>query len=176
MPDVANNVYVRRILPKGHGYPVYGPKPDDNLPQEYRDRGTSIGDLVLITADGTIDFLFNICLPADHPVNDGRTPQCFEMVNLVASTDLSSMEDWHAVGSTIASSSVKKMSLTAGATVTAPSAFKSFFTLCYQILILSFYPGEQMWVEAHHLRLLVPVQSLPYYICKMALTVTTCAT
>lgn len=99
---------------------VIGPKPDDSLPQEYRDRGTSIGDLVLITADGTVDFLFNICLPADHPVNDGRTPGCFEMVDLVASIDLSSMVDWHAVGSTIASSSVKKRSFTAETVITAP--------------------------------------------------------
>jgi hypothetical protein len=120
MSDIANDVYVRRLLPKGHGYPVYGPKPDDNLPQEYRDRGTNIGDLVLITADGTIDFLFNICLPSDHPVNDGRTPQCFEMVDLVASKDLSSMLGWHAIGSSIASSSVRRKSLAAGAVVTAP--------------------------------------------------------
>jgi hypothetical protein len=120
MSHVANEVYVRRLLTQGHGYPVYGPKPDDNLPLEYRDRGTSIGDLVIITPDGTIDFLFNICLPWDHPVNDGRTPECFEMVNLVPSKDLSSMEDWHAIGSSIASSSVKKKSLTADVAVTVP--------------------------------------------------------
>lgn len=122
MSGIANEVYVRGLLPKGHGYPVYGPKPDDNLPPEYRDRGTSIGDLVTITADGTIDFLFNICLPSDHPVNNGRTPECFEMVHLDESQDLSSMEGWHAVGSSIASSSVKKKSFAAEATVTAPYA------------------------------------------------------
>jgi hypothetical protein len=120
MSEAANEVYVRRLLSKCHGYPVYGPKPDNCLPQAYQDRGTSIGDVVIITNDGTIDFLFNICLPSDHPINSGRTPECFKMVELDASKDLSLMEDWHGIDSSIASSSVQKKALAAHAAVTAP--------------------------------------------------------
>jgi hypothetical protein len=44
------------------------------------------------------------------------------MVDLEESKDLSLMEDWHVVGSLIASSSVQKKSLTVEAAITTPYA------------------------------------------------------
>jgi hypothetical protein len=47
------------------------------LPVEYRRQGISIGDVGIITSTGTFDFLFNIFLPANHPINIGNVPQTF---------------------------------------------------------------------------------------------------
>ncbi|KAJ7620021.1 hypothetical protein DFH06DRAFT_1234904 [Mycena polygramma] len=49
---------------QGHGYPLARPL-STTFPVAYLRRGISIGD------DGMFDFLFNIYLPADHPINDG---------------------------------------------------------------------------------------------------------
>jgi len=54
------------------------PGPDMDLPTEYRRQGMLIGDVgILYRAEGFI-FLFNIFLPANHPINKGRVPDDFE--------------------------------------------------------------------------------------------------
>ncbi|PFH47984.1 hypothetical protein AMATHDRAFT_150842 [Amanita thiersii Skay4041] len=60
------------------GYPLYMPEPDRNLPIAYRMNGISIGDVGRITPDGAFDFLFNICSPADDPMNPSVLPEKFE--------------------------------------------------------------------------------------------------
>jgi hypothetical protein len=45
---------------------------------EYQRTGILIGDVGIITSRGTFDFLFNICLPVDHPVNSNGVPEQFE--------------------------------------------------------------------------------------------------
>ncbi|KII91510.1 hypothetical protein PLICRDRAFT_38277 [Plicaturopsis crispa FD-325 SS-3] len=66
--EAAHEVYVRLLLPKKHGYPLWVPEPDDSLPQEYKDEGVSIGDVGIVTTDG-FDVLFNICKDRHHPIN-----------------------------------------------------------------------------------------------------------
>jgi hypothetical protein len=97
-----------RCLFGEHGYPLWVPKPDDNLCQEYRERGISIGDVGLITADGEFDFLFNICLPADDPINLGRTPPDFHQILLDSPKDVSKDNEKHPPGSHVGSISVRK--------------------------------------------------------------------
>jgi hypothetical protein len=92
-----------------HGYPLWVPKPDDNLCAAYRERGISIGDVGIITADGEFDFLFNICLPADDLINLGRTPPNFEEIVLDGPKDVSRDDEKHPPGSHIGSASVKKI-------------------------------------------------------------------
>ena len=58
------------------------PGPDMNLPTEYRREGTSIGDVGILYCSEGFGFLFNIFLPADHPINRGRVPPGFEPLNL----------------------------------------------------------------------------------------------
>ena len=103
-----NEVYARCLLPQGNGYPLWDPKPYDNLCTEYREKGVGIGDVGIITSDGTFDFLFNIMLPADHQINRGRTPGDFEQVILDPPEDISVREGWHWEGSHVASVSIKK--------------------------------------------------------------------
>ncbi len=54
------------------------PGPAMNLPMDYRRRGIGIGDIgILYCAEG-FKFLFNIFLPANDPINDGRVPEGFK--------------------------------------------------------------------------------------------------
>lgn len=62
--------YVRHLLPKGHGFPLWVPQPNLSLSEEYRRNGVCIGDVGIITAEGAFDFLFNICRPPDMNPNN----------------------------------------------------------------------------------------------------------
>lgn len=74
---VESEVYARLLLPRKKGYPLWKPKPDERLPEEYRRVGVRIGDIGILNDSGGFDYLFNACLSADHPVNFGRVPQDF---------------------------------------------------------------------------------------------------
>ncbi|KAE9397957.1 hypothetical protein BT96DRAFT_822612 [Gymnopus androsaceus JB14] len=73
-------VYVRLLLRRRRGYPLWIPKPGEWLPSAYRQEGVRIGDVGILTEFGGFDYLFNVCLPADHPVNAGRVPQQFRQL------------------------------------------------------------------------------------------------
>ncbi|KAK1235314.1 SCF ubiquitin ligase complex subunit cdc4 [Marasmius sp. AFHP31] len=64
-----SQVYCRTLYSLGHGCALWGPEPNDDLPSEYRESGTKVGDVGLVTSDGHFDFLFNVCLPEDDPIN-----------------------------------------------------------------------------------------------------------
>ncbi|KIM41810.1 hypothetical protein M413DRAFT_410101, partial [Hebeloma cylindrosporum] len=63
--------------PKERGYALYVPEPNRRLPFAYRKVGVSIGDVGFITADGGFSFLFNICSPANDPINPSILPEGF---------------------------------------------------------------------------------------------------
>ncbi|THV06077.1 hypothetical protein K435DRAFT_44087 [Dendrothele bispora CBS 962.96] len=101
-----SNLYTRLLLPKGHGYPLWIPETDTNLPVEYRRYGTRIGDVGIVTDDGGFDYLFNICLPANDPVNKGRVPRDFEPLD--TSLDIRNNPTRFKPGADISSSFIKK--------------------------------------------------------------------
>ena len=49
-----------------------------NLPLVYRREGIRIGDIGILYHRTGFSFLFNIFLPAKHPINVGRVPDDFE--------------------------------------------------------------------------------------------------
>jgi len=72
-----SEVYARLLLRKRRGFPLWLPQPHQNLPSEYRRNGVNIGDVGIVTSGGIFDFLFNICLPSNHPINGNRVPDGF---------------------------------------------------------------------------------------------------
>ncbi|KAF8126413.1 hypothetical protein K438DRAFT_1520690, partial [Mycena galopus ATCC 62051] len=62
--------YTNQLLYQGRGFPLYIPEPPGNLPAQYRRKGVTIGDIGTVTAEGVFDFLFNIYLLADDPINE----------------------------------------------------------------------------------------------------------
>jgi hypothetical protein len=121
MSQVASETYQRLLLPKGEGVPLYFPDLYDSLPTACRERGVSIGDVGIVTEDGSFDFLFNVCLPRDDPVNDGRTPESFQMVTLNQSIDFGARDNGSCFprGSSVFSSSIKKKALGVGISITS---------------------------------------------------------
>ncbi|KAF5368014.1 hypothetical protein D9758_004371 [Tetrapyrgos nigripes] len=72
------DLYPRLFFPRRKGYALWCPEPNEYAPAEHRRTGVQIGDLVLITRRGGLDYLFNVCLPADHPANLHKVPEDFQ--------------------------------------------------------------------------------------------------
>ncbi|KAK1222700.1 SCF ubiquitin ligase complex subunit cdc4 [Marasmius sp. AFHP31] len=64
-----SQVYCHTLYSRGNGLALWIPEPNGDLPPEYRTTGIRVGDVGLVTADGSLDFLFNVCLPDDDPIN-----------------------------------------------------------------------------------------------------------
>lgn len=77
----SNTVYENHLSLKGRGHPVWIPEPNLCLPDTYREKGICIGDVGIITPEGGFDFLFNICLPAENPINAGDLPPSFAPIS-----------------------------------------------------------------------------------------------
>ncbi|KAJ7723408.1 G-protein alpha subunit-domain-containing protein [Mycena metata] len=105
-----SQLYSRLLLSKGAGYPLWLPEPYDDLPPAYTDGGVSIGDVGVITSDGAFDFVFNICVPSDHPVNSVGVPEDFEVAAL-SHGDIRRAPRHYPPGSDVSSAKLKKRSL-----------------------------------------------------------------
>ena len=110
MSQAPSDVYARQLFPKKYGIPLFIPKLYDNLSHEYRDRGTSIGDVGIITTDGSFSFIFNICTAASDPINCNGVPDGFEQI-LLNPNGISHLNNMHSPGSDVSSASVEKESI-----------------------------------------------------------------
>ncbi|KAJ7618627.1 hypothetical protein FB45DRAFT_169771 [Roridomyces roridus] len=105
-----SNLYSRLLLSKGHGYPLFGPQPFDDLPPDSRRLGTQIGDVGVVTADGSFDVIFNICRSADDPLNRFGVPERFEQVR-IGPGDIASRPQYHRPGSDVSNTRISKRRL-----------------------------------------------------------------
>ena len=80
--ESAAEMYCRLMLEEKSGYPLHKPEPGQRHPIEYRKKGVLIGDVGRVTPDGAFDFLFNACVPPDHPINPPTLPDNFEVLHL----------------------------------------------------------------------------------------------
>ncbi|KAJ6483124.1 hypothetical protein C8R45DRAFT_1215058 [Mycena sanguinolenta] len=118
-----SRLYSRLLLSKGHGYPLFHPQPYDDLPHELRHQGTTIGDVGVVTSDGSFDVIFNICRAADDPLNRFGVPAGFERMSLLEG-DIATLVDYHWPGSDVSSTTISKRRLDvhAGVNVFLPLA------------------------------------------------------
>ena len=76
------------------------------LPIPYRAQGVRVGDVGIFTENGGFDFLFNICVPRDDPINPGKLPENFIPISPpLDPTDIRKFAEF-SPGSYLASSSV----------------------------------------------------------------------
>ncbi|KAK1224259.1 hypothetical protein PQX77_012837 [Marasmius sp. AFHP31] len=74
-----SHIYTRALYSRGHGCALWVPEPNDEMPPNYLSTGTQIGDVGLLGPDGRFDYLFNVCLPEDDPINQyNGVPPGFE--------------------------------------------------------------------------------------------------
>ncbi|KAJ7195643.1 hypothetical protein GGX14DRAFT_376867, partial [Mycena pura] len=112
MPKPANEVY-RLLASQKHGAPQFTPEPNENLPNEYRAVGVSIGD-VGIWRDGSFVVLFNTCRPMVHSINSAAdVPEGFTPFPL-RTRDISRHRSYHSPGSIISSAKFSQISLSIG--------------------------------------------------------------
>ncbi|KAE9385615.1 hypothetical protein BT96DRAFT_840509 [Gymnopus androsaceus JB14] len=88
------------------GYPLWQPKPDDGVPLAYLREGVQIGDLGILNEFGGFDYIFNVCRPADDPINDGRVPEDFKPITGLKDQDTRKREDEYWPGTHVASRDV----------------------------------------------------------------------
>ncbi|KAJ7657657.1 hypothetical protein DFH06DRAFT_452641 [Mycena polygramma] len=67
MSDSASDQYAKLLLRKCYGFPLWDPQPTEEN-AEYKKDGARIGDVGFLD-QGAFNFLFNICLPREHPIN-----------------------------------------------------------------------------------------------------------
>ena len=104
--ESSNSIYERHMYLEAHGFPLWIPQPDESLDPSYQRQGVSIGDVGIFTPDGGFGFLFNICLPAEHPSNPEALPEGFIPLQLKP-TDVRKLHA-HSWNSHLASPSVKR--------------------------------------------------------------------
>ncbi|KAJ7039346.1 hypothetical protein C8F04DRAFT_305523, partial [Mycena alexandri] len=105
-----SRTYSRSLIFKGHGYPLFNPQPFDDLPLDTRRTGTEIGDVGIITSDGSFDVIFNICRAADDPLNRFGVPDGFEQVKL-SSGDIAPQQLYFRPGADVSSTKITKRRL-----------------------------------------------------------------
>jgi len=89
---------------------MWNPGPNMMLPKEYRRDGVRIGDVGIIYRSEGFSFIFNIFLPADHPVNEGRVPDGFEPLDFVQVKKDLEKRTVYGRGHHLASSSLRNVS------------------------------------------------------------------
>ena len=105
----SNAIYVRQMLPKERGFPLWVPQPNTLAFLTHQMEGVTIGDLGRVTAYGAFDVLFNICKAGGHPDNPDEIPGGFEPL-VLRQSDIHRFQEY-TMGSHIASASVKKLRL-----------------------------------------------------------------
>lgn len=112
-------VYVRSLIGRGHGYPLWQPMPLSEHPSaEYKARGTSVGDVGYITYDGRFRFLFSATHPADHPIQCHGVPSAFTPLQ-IHWTQLTKNEKRHANMTCVGSSHMQVRQVATGAGVSS---------------------------------------------------------
>ena len=120
MSRADNEVFVESLLPKRHGYPLWIPESHGNLPDAYREIGDRVGDVVVLREDGVRDYLFNIFVDRNDPINLNRVPPGFKPMS-ENEQDRVLVHEYHKSSTQISNCDVKKISSSADVSATVPS-------------------------------------------------------
>ncbi|KIK52732.1 hypothetical protein GYMLUDRAFT_179777, partial [Collybiopsis luxurians FD-317 M1] len=70
-----SEVYAQLLFLRRKGYPMWR---NSRLPGVHKQEGVQIGDVGILNDSGGFEYFFNVCHPADHPLNTGRVPGGFK--------------------------------------------------------------------------------------------------
>jgi hypothetical protein len=115
-----SEVYARLLMSKRQGFPLWVPQPPDNLPDQYRRNGASIGDVGIITSGGIFEFLFNICLPANDPINGNHVPNNFRPLEPPEPIDILKVRVAYNPGTHVASGSIERLHSSLAGSIQSP--------------------------------------------------------
>jgi len=73
-----HEIYYDELWKYNRGSPLWFPGPSDDLPLPYPQNGFDVGDVGILKTDKPFEFLFNIFLPADDPINAKGVPDSFQ--------------------------------------------------------------------------------------------------
>ncbi|KAK0500062.1 hypothetical protein EDD18DRAFT_1068293, partial [Armillaria luteobubalina] len=104
-------VYVRLMSTLGHGYPLWLPDYDPNLPPTYPKGGTRVGDLGYLTDEGGFEYLFNVCTDANDPSNSGRVPPDFVPLTGIPEPAVEKQSEMHEKNKVLTASSERHIRL-----------------------------------------------------------------
>ncbi|KAF9471385.1 hypothetical protein BDN70DRAFT_575777 [Pholiota conissans] len=76
------DIYKEQLELQRRGIPLWIPESNGCLPMIYQRTGVTIGDIGIVTPSGAFSFVFNICLPRDHPSQPDDLPEDFEPMSL----------------------------------------------------------------------------------------------
>ncbi|KAJ7498028.1 hypothetical protein B0H11DRAFT_1715163 [Mycena galericulata] len=105
-----SQLYAKLLFPTGNGYALFNPNPLDDLPETDRKIGTQIGDVGVVTRDGSFDPIFNITREPNDPSNRFSVPAGYEQVTLRPG-DIAKRAHCHPPGSDVSNTTVKKKRL-----------------------------------------------------------------
>jgi len=105
----SGEIYKEHLIRLDLGRPLWIPQCNQNLSVPYRQTGVRIGDVGIVTPEGGFDFLFNICLPRNDPVN-AWAPDNFLPLSppLDPNRDVISYPDYHTPGTCLLSSEIEQ--------------------------------------------------------------------
>ncbi|KAJ7493175.1 hypothetical protein B0H11DRAFT_1717887 [Mycena galericulata] len=103
-----SKLYAELLLPTGNGYALFRPNPLDDVPETDRKIGTQIGDVGVVTRDGSFDTIFNITRELNDPRNRFGVPAGYEQITLRPELDIARQAHCHPPGSDISNTTVKK--------------------------------------------------------------------
>lgn len=96
-PQNDPEIYVRHLMTKDRGYPLWIPSPNRRLPATYRASGVGFGDVGILMPEGGFSFLFNVAHDATHPTNASRRlPEDFTPFTAWDTGDIEEYEEFSA--------------------------------------------------------------------------------
>ena len=110
-PTALSQTYARSLLPLQHGFGMYKPEGRYSRPQEpLQGKNALLGDVGQMNEDGTFDFLFNIFLPSNHPIQKKNQHRIFDPISPSLSANEASFKPIYFPPGTVLSSEGIKVS------------------------------------------------------------------
>lgn len=110
-----SQVYARKLFARKYGYPLYIPEPSSTLPLDFIKRGVSVGDVGIISQDGSFDFAFSLCAPGPGGTSDDincyGVPNGFQQMTIVPDYQMRRVDNRYEKGTEVLSSSIKRVNI-----------------------------------------------------------------